>query len=149
MKKVFKFWYSSLDHHMCTFGGQTNLQTILHLSSSVLKHHWYNSLTSCSYLAKQYIHILYLYLVHQVLYATPTERTLKGSNLVIWEAMREDHLSPFCCLETDEWERLSLGWHNVEGLCFAGRCTVMISMWLHHLSVCSVMMLPLLWLPKK
>jgi hypothetical protein len=62
---------------MCTFGGPTNVQTTLHLSPSVLLHHWCDSLTCCSYTATQFFHILHLRLVHKFLYV-PLRKISEG-----------------------------------------------------------------------
>jgi hypothetical protein len=118
-----KLLCSSVDLHMCTLGGPTNAQMILHLSPSMLQHHWCNSLTSCSYSATQFIHILHLHLVYQVLYVPPQKK---------YTGVKSGELGghvlglplPIHLLETTHRERLSLGWNNVDGLCLAGRCTL-------------------------
>jgi hypothetical protein len=69
---------------------------------------------AASHLATQFIHMLHLRLVHQVLYVAPQKKNVKGSNLVTREAMRLVPLSQSICLWTADQERLSLGWYNVE-----------------------------------
>jgi hypothetical protein len=56
----------------------------------------------------------------------PIERNIKGSNLVTWEAMRQDPLSQSICLQIADGEKLSLGVHNVDGIRLAGRWAIMV-----------------------
>jgi hypothetical protein len=58
----------------------------------------------------------------------PIERNLKGSNVVTWEAIQLNLLSQYLCLEIADQERFMLDWRNVEGLCIAGECTLMVFM---------------------
>jgi hypothetical protein len=91
---------------MCTLGGPITVQTILHLSPSVLQHCWCvsqaavilhcSSSASCTIIwyTKSFMH---------------PQRNLKWSNLVTWQAMWWDPVSKSICLKTADQERLSLG----------------------------------------
>jgi hypothetical protein len=85
MQRLANFWRSSVDLHVCALGGPTNVETILHLSPSVLQHHWCNSLTCCSYSVMQFGHILHLRLVHQV--------WIGRRGLIAWP-LRSPYLTP-------------------------------------------------------
>jgi hypothetical protein len=89
-------------------------QTILQLLPSVLKHHWCNSLTSCSYSMMQFVHILHLHLVHQV---PPYPHRKKFKGVKCGDLGGYATGTPFPIhLPGNCWSRrLSLSWHNVEG----------------------------------
>jgi hypothetical protein len=77
MQRLTIFWCSSVDLHACALGGPTNVETILHLTPSVLQHDWCNSITSYNAVRP---HLAPSFGTPSLL-CTPIQRNLKGLDL--------------------------------------------------------------------
>jgi hypothetical protein len=135
--------------YICLPSGLQNVQTILHISPSILQHHWFNSLTSCCYLATYFVHILHFSLVHKVLYIPPQKEIYRYQ---IWWPRKPCVRTPHLLIHWNVtcWLRkVVTGLAEHGGVPSCQRCIFMLSVWLHDLSARSGMMLLLLGLPQK